>query len=125
MQTTSPRIALTALAAAAVLALPAAASADAPSVPAPKTVHAKPHHVSSGERHNMLRARNSLETRKTSGVKGKTTISVHCYGPYAMSWGWMAQCLTVVVDASIGYATLTENFYWTGWRWVRFAAYIN
>ena len=73
----------------------------------------------------MLRARGSLETRKARGVNGKSVISVHRYGPYAMSWGWMAQCLTVVVDASFGYATLTENFYWSGSRWIRFAAYVN
>ena len=93
MQTTTHRtvrLGLTALAAAAVLALPSvAAAADVPSVPAPNSAHAKAHHVSSGEHRSMLRARGSLETRKAGGVNGKSVISVHCYGPYAMSWaGW-------------------------------------
>lgn len=127
MQLTSTRTALGTLAALAMLAIPAAAAnAAAPSVPAPKAAHAPAHHRSSAEKSQMQRARNALQSGKEkNGVQGKTTISTHCYGPYAMSWGWMAQCLTIVVDASFGYATLTENYYWIGSRWVRFAYYVN
>jgi hypothetical protein len=127
MQLSSTRTALGTLAALAMLAIPAAvASAAAPSVPAPKAAHAPAHHRSSAEKSQMQRARNALQSGKEkNGVQGKTTISTRCYGPYAMSWGWMAQCLTIVVDASIGYATLTENYYWSGSHWVRFAYYVN